>query len=208
MPKNRAKQGSRPIQKKIFIVCEGKKGKSEYAYLNSFINNCIIQGNLVKIILEDVDKNTGKELVKYINKIREKDGISSDTAWVVYDKDGYTKHSETFNLAKKLNVNIAFSSISFEMWILLHFEYTSRSFKKSEEVINYLISKKYIIYSKNQEDVYNKIKNNLPDAILNARKLKKHHMNSAPQNSKIYNLNPYSNLDELIDQIQAYNKER
>jgi len=206
MPKKRSKQGSRQVQKKIFIVCEGKKGKSEYAYLKSFIKTCTIPGNLVEIILEDVRKNTGRELVKAIHRIRKEEGISSDIAWVVYDKDGYTKHPETFSLADDLKVNIAFSSISFEMWILLHFEYTTRSFAKSEEVIEYLKSKKHINYSKDQDDVFYIVKNKLASAVQNAQKLRRNHNDSAPSHSKIYDLNPYSNLDELICQIKEFSK--
>lgn len=206
MPKKRAKPGSRQIQNKIFIVCEGKKNKSEYSYLDSFIKACAIPGNLVEIILKDVTKNTGKELVKEIWKIRKEEGYSNDIAWVVYDKDGYTKHPETFDLAQNKNVNIAFSSVSFEIWILLHFEYTTRQFEKSDDVIDYLKSKNYIIYEKKQEDVYNKTKKKIEIAISNAQRLRNYHNKCALQNSKIYELNPYSNLDELICQIQQYSQ--
>ena len=56
------------------------------------------------------------------------------------------------------NINIAFSSISFEYWILLHFEYTSRVFYKSDEIIKLLKDKNHIDYSKGSTDIFQKTK--------------------------------------------------
>lgn len=59
-----------------------------------------------------------------------------DEAWVVFDKDYHPRHAEAFQLAKVLiedkSVKIAFSSIAFEHWVLLHFERNLTAFVKSE----------------------------------------------------------------------------
>ena len=59
-----------------------------------------------------------------------------DEVWVVFDHDNHPDHSKAFSLAKQIiknkHVNIAFSSIAFEHWILLHYEKNSTPFKKSE----------------------------------------------------------------------------
>lgn len=52
-------------------------------------------------------------------------------AWAVYDLDTFTKHEEARGLAEQWGVKIAFSSISFEEWILLHFEQNTTPFVKS-----------------------------------------------------------------------------
>lgn len=58
-----------------------------------------------------------------------------EEVWAVFDDDGRTKTEDAFLLAReKINgkvVNIAFSSIAFEHWILLHFERNANAFKKS-----------------------------------------------------------------------------
>jgi hypothetical protein len=58
-----------------------------------------------------------------------------EEVWAVYDKDGHPQHKEAFELAEnKINgkkVNIAFNSIAFEYWILLHFESNTTEFQKS-----------------------------------------------------------------------------
>lgn len=47
-----------------------------------------------------------------------------DATWAVFDNDGHPAQKEAFALAaeKDKPVNIAFSSRSFEQWVLLHFE--------------------------------------------------------------------------------------
>lgn len=53
-------------------------------------------------------------------------------AWAVYDKDNFPDHENARNLAdSEPKVNIAFSSVSFEEWLLLHFELNRKAFAKS-----------------------------------------------------------------------------
>lgn len=73
----------------------------------------------------------------YVKEAR--DGLKEDTfseAWAVFDKDGHPAHEQAFALAREtINgkpVRIAFSSIAFEHWILLHFEKNTTAFVKSE----------------------------------------------------------------------------
>lgn len=58
-----------------------------------------------------------------------------DEVWAVYDKDGHAAHERAIELAHKeiegKKVNIAFNSIAFEYWVLLHFERNSTAFQKS-----------------------------------------------------------------------------
>ena len=67
--------------------------------------------------------------IRYVREAQEglEDGVYEST-WAVFDKDYHPEHKEAFKLAKQEidenKVNIAFSSISFEQWILLHFEKT------------------------------------------------------------------------------------
>lgn len=75
--------------------------------------------------------------VNYVKEARS--GLKDDTyeeVWAVFDKNGHPSHLQAFNLAREpVNtkiVNIAFSSISIEHWILLHFEQNSTMFVKSE----------------------------------------------------------------------------
>jgi len=200
MPKRRNKAGTRAYEKRLFILCEGAKDHSESAYLKAFIKDCRIEGQRVSVQVIDTIKNSGKELGKEAKKLKEFD---DDILWIVYDKDGYPKHPETFNLAKSNNINIAFSSISFEYWILLHFEYTSAPFYKSDDIISRLKHKHNFIYDKGDAAVYSKTKDELKEARTRAEQIQKYQKDTNPLNHPIYEFNPYTDIDKLLKAIKA-----
>lgn len=202
MPKKRKQPGTRKVEKCIFILCEGSDKHSEYAYFTSLLRDYPIKGNRVKIKLVPTEKNTGRELVLEAAKLLPKDHFKNiDEAWVVYDQDGYTKHAETFEIAKSKGVKIAFSATSFEYWILLHFEYTTAFFPKSDDIIKYMKKSEYIDYSKSDRDVYSKISDRLETAKRRALRVRAD-KEKTDFGTPIYELNPYTDIDILISEIQ------
>ncbi|PJZ28315.1 RloB family protein [Leptospira kmetyi] len=198
MPQKRKPANSRSVEERLFILCEGANGKSEHAYFSQLIKGKIEAKNRASVIVVDSKKNTGKELVKEAKKVRQ---FKVDKVWIVYDKDGYTMHAQTFNEAEASGVNIAFSSISFEIWILLHFKYTARSFEKSEDVISYLKHECNFNYEKNNSGIYDLIKDKIVIAIKNAQRLRRSVIKGCNPGDKIFNLNPYTDIDCLIAEI-------
>lgn len=201
MPKKRKEAGTRKVEKKIYILCEGADKHSEYAYLGALIKDTPIKGDKVQIELAPTKYNTGRELVEEASKKIDKKFKNIDEAWVVYDQDGYSLHKETFESAKEKGVKIAFSATAFEFWILLHYEYTTKQFPKSEDIIKKLKDKNFIDYAKNSKDVYFLTKEKLPNAKQNAKKIRIE-VEKYDGNKKIYERNPYTNLDLLIEEIQ------
>ena len=201
MPKKRKEAGTRKVEKRIYILCEGADKHSEYAYLGALIKDTPIKGDKVHIELAPTKYNTGRELVEEVSKKIDKKFKNIDEAWVVYDQDGYTLHKETFESAKEKGVKIAFSATAFEFWILLHYEYTTKQFPKSEDIIKELKDKSFIDYAKNSKDVYFLTKEKLPNAKQNAKKIRIE-VGKYDGNKKIYERNPYTNLDLLIEEIQ------
>lgn len=147
-----------------------------------------------------------------------------DEVWAVFDKDGHPKHKEAFELANESKngkkVNIAFSSISFEYWILLHFEKNSITFLKSQCregdvfincgkeihihdckgnscVCGYLSVKKYIDYSKGSTTLFKELNKDIPFAINNAVWLREFALKTHPDRP-IYQLDPYVSIDKLV----------
>ena len=203
MPRERKQKGSRKLEKRLFIVCEGMADKSESAYFKALIKYYKFAGEKVVVAVKDNRKNTGKELVNEAKRIKE---FPHDEVWLVYDMDGYTKHPETFSNAKDSAIKIAFSAISFEYWILLHFENTSRAFMKSIDVIKYMKDKNYIDYSKGSKNIYFETKDKLDYAVRNAKILRKTQFSGNPKGTPIYSLNPYTNIDNLISNILKLQK--
>jgi hypothetical protein len=145
-------------------------------------------------------------LVKIANREREINDY--DEVWAVFDKDGYTKHKEAFLYAKRHGVNLAFSSIAFEHWILLHYEQNRTAFPKSQNVIDYLEQAGYFTgYSKKADIyIYPRLQHLTQTAIENVAWLRREmEKNLAACDNKIYELNPYTTVDELVMKLLDFN---
>lgn len=196
MPKDRKSRcGKRRVKKRLFIVCEGEK--TEPGYLTRYVKDCGLRGKPVEVKILPAKRHTPKELVKTAVKVKE---LPGDEAWAVFDKDGYTRHGEAFNIAESKNVRIAFSSISFEIWILLHYEYATRSFDNAYKVIDRLKNKKYLDYDKADESLYYTVKGKTGVAVGNAGRVREYQEKNNP-GRPIYELNPYTDFYELLGAI-------
>lgn len=131
-----------------------------------------------------------------------------DEVWAVFDKDGYTKHEKAFDDAQKHGIKLGFSSIAFEHWILLHYEQNRTAFPKSQNVIDYLEQAGYFTgYSKKADiSIYPILQNLTQTAIENAAWLRMEMANNlAACDNKIYELNPYTTVDELVMKLLDFN---
>ncbi|MBF4515846.1 RloB domain-containing protein [Flavobacterium sp. ANB] len=151
-----------------------------------------------------------------------------DEVWAVYDKDGHASHQEAVELAQNRinnkNVNIAFNSISFEYWILLHFESNPTVFQKSmcrtnlpddkkeyhfcgqnthaldcqgrNCVCGRIVDQGYLLYEMpKKEFLFSQYFPNVNQAIERAVKLKNSYRgNHLP----VYNLNPYTTTHRIV----------
>ncbi|TGL64682.1 RloB family protein [Leptospira sarikeiensis] len=201
MSKGRRKPGARQVKKRVFIVCEGSKDKSEYAYISNLIKESKMAERFVEISLINTKQNTAKELVKSVNDVRDLNGLPDDEAWAVFDRDGYTKHPEAFDYARRMNVAIAFSSIAFEMWILLHFADQAISFEKCDDVIRYIKNKHKYVYDKSNAQTFYQLQNQLETAIKNATKLHREALKNYPKGTPFYEMNPYTDFHLLVERI-------
>ncbi len=202
MPKKRRVNKRKP-KKRILILCEG--GETEPNYFNGLKRDKAQRSRLAALRIEVYDsvKNTGRELVieaKHLKTIARREKNPYDDVWVVIDRDGYTKHPQTFDQAKANKIKIAFSSISFEFWILLHYAYTTRSFSKADDLIRYLKSSHMADYDKT-DDNYSKLKELTPDAIQHAERVREYFKSDLERGKKVYEMNPYTDIDILVDKL-------
>src|ERR1017187_5367603 len=118
------KLSKRLIPQRTLILCEGK---TEYIYFDGIrtekLNKNQEVGLRIAIAKPKDVKGVGKEMVEQAKSLKgtaKKENNEYKEIWVVFDKDNYTKHHEAFTQAKGNKINIAFSSVSFEYWFLLH----------------------------------------------------------------------------------------
>lgn len=214
----------------ILIICEGKD--TETIYLDNF------NSKYTKVDVRIADrnsrgKNKGKatdpenlvkkaiEIQKKDYDINEKDG---DRVWCVFDVDinynnnnaiqsKITEIDKAKLLANKNHIRLGVSNPCFELWYLMHFEYTTANLKNYDDVKQRL--DKYIKnYDKNR-NVYDELKPYLKDAIDEAKKLKQYHeslgrtlLNTESEYLKItadniVKSNPYTNISDLIEYMES-----
>lgn len=147
--------------------------------------------------------------------------------WAVFDNDNHPAHEAAFQYASQDHVGIAFSSYSFEEWLLAHFERSPKAFlhsecKKADKEIRCgsidaadgdcggesciggrLRSQGFIPdYSKNRTGVFGKYTlQHLEMAMINSAWLRYR------STGAIWNRNPYTDVDVLVAKmlnVQSY----
>lgn len=160
----------RSARKSITVVCEGKE--TEPNYFKSLKYDLRLSMYDVKIIPGITDP---LNLVQRgISEKEKSDYKDIDEVWCVLDKEQYGQNPNFDNavkLALTNGISLAVTNPAFELWYLLHFEYTDAPFNNATEVIKRLL--KFIPkYEKNME-VYPLISENTKNGIDHAKRIKK-----------------------------------
>jgi hypothetical protein len=183
---------SRVFKSKVLILCEGLTEKNYFTAMKEDFR-------LPKTIGVDVfqsNKVDCKGVVEEAIKKAKREGFQE--IFVVFDHDNQPKRDEAFKLASNKKIKVIFSSICFETWYLFHFKNSTKAFVSEEELEREL--KKCAgmeNYEKNDFKHYSILKDKLVSAKSNAKNVRL----SVVENNygvEIFNLNPYTNVDELI----------
>ena len=188
----------RKQKSKILIAAEGKN-KTEKTYFSNFedgkktYNITYARGNntdplkLVKMLIKEIDE-------------LKLDLQDDDVAYCIFDTDVDPNKNkiieEAIQLARKNNIKIITSSPCFELWFLLHYDYTTANMD-SEEIIKRL-KEYYPKYEKNI-NIYPDIIKEIDLAIDRAKKLEKYQTDNnrrigtveANPNTEVYKIVEY-----------------
>jgi len=207
------KMAKKKLYHTVFIACEGSN--SEPNYLGRLVE-AIDEERLVRVTIfpkpkfgsdeeSESEKKRRSDPVGLVRDARSKLDEGFDEAWAVFDRDGHAGLAEAFKLANKpvtgKKVRIAFSSIAFEHWVLLHFERSTTAFSKSDNLIQERFHRGGLLpaYSKsNQTDIYPVLIDKTRTAFENAAWLRHQIMRDLPLGYPLFELNPYTDLDELV----------
>jgi len=192
-----------PLPKHVLILCEGK---SEEIYVKSYSSQ---EQNRRRLANVDIQVYQPKNysplgLLKEAKKRKEeakRDKMPYDSIWIIFDKDGHANIPQTFEEAKDVKIYIIFSAICFEMWILLHFEKTSKFFHNCDEIVSYITKKKYLDYTKT--NYFNQLTDEQKDiACENSKWLRKQNETAINKGNHIYELKAYTDFDNLMEYLQ------
>lgn len=194
----------RSLRRTIFIACEGRN--TEPIYFEKIAEEIEDRGTFsVTIYPERGDDSPVSHALGLVLEARSRID-DFDEVWVVFDRNGYTKHKEAFELAEELvngkRVHIAFSSIAFEMWVLLHFDKSNTAFAKSAGIVEVLKDKGYFpSYEKKAYlDTYSFLRDRTLLAMENTAWLR-HELTGMLDGRPLYELNPYTDVDVLVARL-------
>lgn len=190
----------------IFIVCEDSKSLPNY--LNEIIKYFRLNTANVRII---PSKGSAPiSVVEHSIEIaRTTPGI--DRIVCIFDRD---KHESYQRAIKKLNdhksnpedkskpvYQTIVSTPCYEIWLLLHFSYTTKAYsssgkKSASENVTSDLEKKLPLYNKKTvKHWFNDLIDKLDTAIKHAKQLQEH-------NDKTNSINPATNIHELIEHLR------
>lgn len=189
----------------MYIVCEGVKTEPNYikAMADEINEKFFAFSQQKRIIVHGTGRNT-RSLLEYAREKVKDEMPYAEIVWIVYDKDDFpyddfdnTQFSAEGRKNKK-EYKVAWSNECFELWLMLHFEYLNSSIGR-EKCIKLL--KKYIPhYKKNMKNIYQNVKEKIPTAIKNAKKLYKEYNKLTPPSKRC----PATRMYELVEQLQKF----
>lgn len=185
-------------QKYIRILCEGKK--SEPTYFRGMIKEYRIKGAQAVKPKDHSPLGIIKAAKEEIKKAKRAKIPAEDIeVWAVFDKDQHANLENAIEMARNIGVNVAFSNVCFEFWILLHHEKGTKPFSNCDEIISHIRKNYDSDYLKSDEHYYEKLKDKIDDAVKNNKWLLDTHWKFEIQDgTKITDLNPYTDVFRLV----------
>ena len=191
------------ISKRILILCEDEK--SSKIYFQSFKKDEKLKRDLSSVDIQVIHPKN-HDPVGLVTKAKEmqtkarKDRNPYDEIWIVMDRDGHVNIDQALNTAEANKIQVALSVICFEYWVLLHFEQTTRSFKKCDDLISYIKKNHFEKYQKSS-CCYQDLKDKMHTAINNGLWLDKQLKNDFDRGIKNYDMASYTNIHKLVAKL-------
>ncbi|MEA5520137.1 RloB family protein [Limnoraphis robusta] len=171
-------RGQRTPRKLILIVVEGQE--TEYNYFNDLKAELRLPTTEIKVY--SGSGGDPCQVVEKANSYRNQMTSKPDEVFCIFDYDNkLEKYKQAIKKAQDYGFEESITSIPcFEIWLLLHFQYTSRSFQNCSEVETQLQRELVNASSVNTPANYDKslryynlLKAKLNQAIENAERLEK-----------------------------------
>ncbi len=199
-------KNDRAQRRRYLIVCEGTK--TEPNYLRELLDDWRISSKVVRIAPND--GQSPDRVVEHAFKTYKEDAESGDpydTVFCIFDRDAHSNFDAAVARTRDLQnsgtpIQAITSTPCFEIWFLLHFDYTDKPFQATskrsagDQLVSKLKTKPgFQKYQKGHTGIYQKLKNNIEIAIRNASQLRTH---CAATDSS----NPETNIDKVILELK------
>ncbi|MDK2898869.1 MAG: hypothetical protein PWQ10_56 [Patescibacteria group bacterium] len=195
--------GKRPAgildERKFFLIVT--EGKTEAQYFNHFRSTT--GPRILSVDKSDSKIRLVEKAIELRNKLIAEGSYDehNDETWAVFDRDVDAKKpndKSTFNeslaLAKRNNIEVAYSNDSFELWFLLHFQVVSTTMHRKN--IN-LKLKEHLGRYKHGDDIFSLINKNYSEAVKRAVQILKSNCKTSPVDA-----NPSTTVHLLTEQLR------
>lgn len=188
------------ISKRILILCEDEK--SSKLYFQSFRRDQKLKRDLASVDVQVIHPKN-HDPIGLVNKAKEmkskakRDRNPYEEIWIVLDRDGHVNIDKAILTAEANKIMIALSVICFEYWVLLHYEQTTKSFRKCENIISYIKKNHFAEYQK-CDNCYEVLKDKVHTAIANGLWLDKQVENDFDRGIRSYEMSAYTNVHSLV----------
>lgn len=203
--KSRTKKRT-PEPASYFIGTEGKK--TEVLYFQTIAEYLIGEYDQYKDRIEIPNLTiegmgtSNFSLIKDVEDYLRKEPRLFENVWLLFDKDDipndYFDNAIT-SIGKK-GFKVAWTNDSFELWLLLHFEFLHSGINREqykEKLSKYLASADIDKYEKNSKEIMEFLMDKRNTAIKNAKRLEEYHDLSAPPSAK----NPCTTVHYLMEDL-------
>lgn len=201
----RGKRKEVSFSKRGLILCEGE---TEENYFQGLITQEKYrrQFSSIDVKIYKPKDNSPVGLIKNAKekiKVAKRDKNPYNFIWVVFDKDGHANIPDAFENARNSNpeVQIAFTIPCFEYFVLLHFEKTSKPFKKCDDVISQIKKQKYIPDYEKASNIFKLLEPNMQTGLANSAWIVEQFTGEVEEGKKVYNLSAYTNIHVLVNEL-------
>lgn len=202
------------IKRSLFILTEGQTEEAYFSRIKEIMGDEDEWKYSVTVEVREIIDGSKQDPVGMVKEAKKSVKDYSEV-WVVFDKDRERDYENivAIELAKKSKINVAFSSISFEVWVLLHFERNITAFQRSDCesrstaknpitcicngticASTYIKQNHYPTYAKGKAKLYDDLSGRRDIALEYAAWLKHHHTPI----THYHLLNPYTDVDNLV----------
>lgn len=200
------------IKQSLYILTEGYTEQAYFSRISEILGDDDEWRYAVTVHVREIADGSKTDPVNMVREAK-KSQKDYDYTWVVFDKDRERdlQNLQALELATKSKINVAFSSISFEEWVLLHFEKNISPFERSDCASRgqqctclgtkcastYIKLNYYPSYKKGKAKLYDELSQKRDTALEFAAWLR---YRQAPF-SNYHMLNPYTDVDTLVTKL-------
>lgn len=200
----------RSVKTSLYVLTEGHTEQAYFARIGEILGDDKENRYALTVEVRSIQAGSKTEPKGLVEEAKKKRS-DYDEIWVVFDRDRDRDRliEQALKLAKQYKIQVAFSSIAFETWVLLHFERNQTPFYRSDCqsrgqactcngnicLSAYLKQEhRYPLYKKGSARLYDDLCSRLNTALDNAAWLR----NRLKLPANVYLRNPYTDVDAFV----------